>query len=77
MTEIARLRKIICVKTKEDRHILAAQISGMNSFNSYISATDRPIDVVFDPRVFGDGGSIGPTSGYITSKMAAVDDVIT
>ena len=43
--------------------------------NGYISATDRPIDFVFDPRVgfFGDGGSIGPTSGYIKSKMAAVD----
>jgi len=27
--------------------------------------------------VFGDGGSIEPTSGYIKSKMAAVDDVIT
>jgi len=46
--------------------------------NGYISATDRPIDFMFDPsRVFGDGGSIGPTSGYIKSKMAAVDDVIT
>jgi len=36
------------------------------------------IVIAFDPsRVFGDGGSIGPTSGCIKSKIAAVDDVIT
>jgi len=35
-----------------------------------ISVTDRPIDFAFDPsRVFGDGGSIGPTSGCIKSKI--------
>ena len=48
------------------------------AFQMAISVTDRPIDFAFDPsRVFGDGGSIGPTSGCIKSKIAAVDDVIT